>query len=81
MEALGRWVPLDACCRVRQWCESVAAGAGLRVAVNISGRHLQQGDLVADVRHALEVSGLEPESLLIELTERPFIRTIPSDCN
>jgi EAL domain-containing protein (putative c-di-GMP-specific phosphodiesterase class I) len=37
--------------------------------VNISGRHLQQGDLIADVRHALEASGLEPECLLIELTE------------
>ncbi len=67
--ALGRWVLEDACCRVRQWREQIAAGEGLRVAVNISGRHLQQGDLVADVRHALEVSGLEPESLLIELTE------------
>ena len=67
--ALGRWVLLDACSRVQEWRKSVAAGDGLRVAVNISGRHLQQGDLVADVRHALESSGLEPESLLIELTE------------
>jgi len=67
--ALGRWVLMDACCRVREWRKSVAAGDGLRVAVNISGRHLQQGDLVADVRAALEASGLEPESLLIELTE------------
>ena len=67
--ALGRWVLEDACCRVQEWRKSVAAGAGLRVAVNISGRHLQQGDLVGDVRHALEISGLEPESLLIELTE------------
>ena len=66
---LGRWVLLDACTRVREWRESVSAGDGLRVAVNISGRHLQQGDLIADVRHALQVSGLEPESLLIELTE------------
>ncbi len=67
--ALGRWVLMDACCRVQEWRKSVAAGDGLRVAVNISGRHLQQGDLVADVRAALGASGLEPESLLIELTE------------
>ena len=66
---LGRWVLMDACCRVQQWRKTIAAGDGLRLAVNISGRHLQQGDLVADVRRALEVSGLEPESLLIELTE------------
>ncbi len=67
--ALGRWVLEDACCRVHEWRKSVAAGSGLRVAVNISGRHLQQGDLVGDVKRALEISGLEPESLLIELTE------------
>jgi len=67
--ALGRWVLDDACCRVQEWRKAVAAGSGLRVAVNISGRHLQQGDLVADVKHALEISGLEPDSLLIELTE------------
>ncbi len=67
--ALGRWVLMDACCQVQEWRKSVAAGKGLRIAVNISGRHLQQGDLVADVRDALETSGLEPESLLIELTE------------
>jgi EAL domain-containing protein (putative c-di-GMP-specific phosphodiesterase class I) len=67
--ALGRWVLEDACRRVRAWRRSIPAGEGLRVAVNVSGRHLQQGDLIGDVRHALEVSGLEPESLLIELTE------------
>jgi diguanylate cyclase (GGDEF)-like protein/PAS domain S-box-containing protein len=66
---LGRWVLEDACRRVQQWRRGISAGEGLRVAVNISGRHLQQGDLIGDVRHALEVSGLEPESLLIELTE------------
>jgi diguanylate cyclase (GGDEF)-like protein/PAS domain S-box-containing protein len=67
--ALGRWVLEDACRQVQEWRQRISAGDGLRVAVNISGRHLQQGDLIADVRHALEVSGLDPQSLLIELTE------------
>ncbi|HET8692211.1 MAG TPA: EAL domain-containing protein [Steroidobacteraceae bacterium] len=66
---LGRWVLTEACRAVRAWRDSIAAGEGLRVAVNISGRHLQHADLVADVRNALEVSGLEPENLVIELTE------------
>jgi EAL domain-containing protein (putative c-di-GMP-specific phosphodiesterase class I) len=55
--------------QVRGWSRTIAAGDGLRVAVNISGRHLQHADLVADVRHALEVSGLDPGNLVIELTE------------
>ncbi|MEX0734851.1 MAG: EAL domain-containing protein [Steroidobacteraceae bacterium] len=66
---LGRWVLIEACRGVRAWRDSIVAGDGLRVAVNISGRHLQHADLVADVRNALEISGLEPENLVIELTE------------
>jgi EAL domain-containing protein (putative c-di-GMP-specific phosphodiesterase class I) len=58
-----------ACQELRAWRGSVAGGAGLRVAVNISGRHLQHGDLVQDVAKALEESGLEPGNLVIELTE------------
>jgi diguanylate cyclase (GGDEF)-like protein/PAS domain S-box-containing protein len=71
---LGRQVLVDACTQVRDWSESVVHGQGLRVAINISGRHLQQGDLVADVRHALEISGLEPGSLVIELTESTIMQ-------
>ena len=43
------------------------------------GQHLRAvtcstGNLVADVRHALEVSGLEPGSLVIELTESTIMQ-------
>jgi len=71
---LGRRVLLDACTQVRAWSESAPAGKGLRVAVNISGRHLQQGNLVEDVRHALAVSGLDPGNLVIELTESTIMQ-------
>ncbi|MDH4258957.1 MAG: EAL domain-containing protein [Gammaproteobacteria bacterium] len=71
---LGRWVLAEACKSVRGWRDSIASGSGLRVAVNISGRHLQHADLVADVRNALEVSGLEPENLVIELTESTIMQ-------
>jgi EAL domain-containing protein (putative c-di-GMP-specific phosphodiesterase class I) len=54
---------------VKSWRDTIVAGDGLRVAINISGRHLQHADLVADVRNALEASGLEPGNLVIELTE------------
>jgi diguanylate cyclase (GGDEF)-like protein/PAS domain S-box-containing protein len=72
--ALGRWVLVEACCRVREWRESIAGGNGLRVAVNISGKHLQHADLLADVARALKVSGLEPGNLVIELTESTIMQ-------
>jgi diguanylate cyclase (GGDEF)-like protein/PAS domain S-box-containing protein len=66
---LGCWVLSKACRDVRAWRSAVAGGEGLRVAVNISGRHLQHGGLVRDVARALQESGLEPNNLVIELTE------------
>ena len=66
---LGRWVLAEACRALVSWRGCVAGGNGLRVAVNISGRHLQHGDLLQDVADALQSSGLEPSNLVIELTE------------
>jgi diguanylate cyclase (GGDEF)-like protein/PAS domain S-box-containing protein len=66
---LGRWVLKQACRDVCAWRGAVAGGVGLRLAVNISGRHLQHGELVHDVAQALSESGLEPGNLVIELTE------------
>ncbi len=67
--ALGRWVLKQACRDVCAWRGSIAGGSELRLAVNISARHLQHGELVDDVLQALEASGFEPGNLVIELTE------------
>lgn len=66
---LGRWVLRQACRDMCAWRRGIAGGNGLRLAVNISGRHLQHGELVQDVAQALQESGLEPGNLIIELTE------------
>jgi diguanylate cyclase (GGDEF)-like protein/PAS domain S-box-containing protein len=66
---LGRWVLKQACRDFCAWRPSIAGGNSLRLAVNISGRHLQHGELVQDVAQALRESGLEPGNLVIELTE------------
>ena len=53
---LGRWVLSEALPRAsRTGAIRSPPATGLRVAVNISGRHLQQGDLVGDVSSALEI--------------------------
>jgi diguanylate cyclase (GGDEF)-like protein/PAS domain S-box-containing protein len=67
--ALGRWVLKQACRDLCAWRPAIAGGSGLRLAVNISGRHLQHGDLAYDVLDALETSGFEAGNLVIELTE------------
>jgi diguanylate cyclase (GGDEF)-like protein/PAS domain S-box-containing protein len=79
VDKLGRWVLMRACCDLYEWRSSVAGGVGLRVAVNISSRHLQNGELVNDVAIALKMSGLEPENLVIELTESTMMYNIDAN--
>ncbi|MEO6444314.1 MAG: EAL domain-containing protein [Gemmatimonadaceae bacterium] len=69
---LGRWVLREACRQARHWLDET--GLPLQVGVNLSGRHLQDPSLVADVRHALEAAGLAPAQLLIEITESTLMQ-------
>ena len=68
--SLGRWVLYEACRQMRQWQERYPYyDPPLNVSVNLSGKQLQTLDVVEDVKGALRESGLEPESLTLEITE------------
>ncbi|KMO73286.1 sensor domain-containing diguanylate cyclase [Mycolicibacterium chubuense] len=66
MPAIGRGVLNEACRQARMWTGPAERSA---VHVNVSGRQLEVGDLRADVLNALDVSGLDPHRLVLELTE------------
>ena len=63
-----RWVLAASCRRVAEW-QLGGRGEGMRLAVNISGRHLIEGDLIPDIDAALAATGADPSLLEIELTE------------
>jgi len=64
---LGEWVLRTACEQARQW---QAAGAPpLRVAVNLSALQFRQRNLARTVHTVVEESGIDPGSLVIEITE------------
>jgi diguanylate cyclase (GGDEF)-like protein len=63
---VGRWVLREAC---RQGAEWRASGREIGVAVNVAARQLDRDEFVEEVRQALSDSGLEPETLTIEITE------------
>ena len=67
IDPIGRFVLERACRDVRSWQE--VSGDPLDVAVNVSVVQLQRGTLVGDVDRALARSGLQPESLVLEITE------------
>jgi EAL domain-containing protein (putative c-di-GMP-specific phosphodiesterase class I) len=66
---LGRFVLREACRQVRAWQARYPSRPPMTVAVNLSARELDEPGLVASVRSALEDSGLDPASLVLEITE------------
>ena len=70
---IGAWVLGEALQQLRGWRERTPSAAHLWTAVNVSARQLASGDLVRAVSKAIDASGLEPESLHIELTESAVI--------
>jgi len=69
---LERWVLHAACTRIAEWMAQ-GRGAGMRLAVNISGRHLIEGDLRTDLDLALAATGADPNLLELELTESQLL--------
>ncbi|MGJ4892773.1 putative bifunctional diguanylate cyclase/phosphodiesterase [Bradyrhizobium sp. HKCCYLR20261] len=65
---LGRWILRKACLECMKWPEAVS------VAVNFSPQQFHQRDVLSEVRYALEVSGLPPHRLEIEITESSLLR-------
>ncbi len=68
---IGEWVIRTACEQASAWQEM--GHKGFRIAVNVSPQQFQPDDFVARVDQVLEDTGLRPESLELELTERSLL--------
>lgn len=71
---IGRWTLRRATEDLAEWRRMKGRlGRDVSVAVNIAGRHLASPDFLGDVAEALYASGLEPERLVVELTETMLV--------
>ncbi len=61
--SLSDWVLETACACAAQWPD------GLFVSVNLSPTEFKRGNLMERVRHALQVSGIDPARMELEITE------------
>jgi diguanylate cyclase (GGDEF)-like protein/PAS domain S-box-containing protein len=66
---LGGWVLRESCRQMAEWQRTFSPVPPLTISVNISSRQLSDSRLMEDVETALAESGLQPESLALELTE------------
>jgi diguanylate cyclase (GGDEF)-like protein len=65
---IGAWVLKTACATAAAWAKP------MKVAVNLSPVQFRHGDVVATVREALDISGLDPAYLELEVTESIWIQ-------
>jgi diguanylate cyclase (GGDEF)-like protein/PAS domain S-box-containing protein len=71
---IGRSVLNQACVQARRWTDDFAQA--LPVSVNVSARQLDTPEFVAEVRGALETTGLPAERLVLEITESELMTDI-----
>jgi diguanylate cyclase (GGDEF)-like protein len=67
---MGEWIMENACAQNRAWQD--AGLPRIRVSVNLSSRQLKRS-LIDTVSRALQISGLEPRYLSLELTESVLV--------
>jgi EAL domain-containing protein (putative c-di-GMP-specific phosphodiesterase class I) len=66
---IGRWVLQEACTYGKSLQQRYPSDPPFHMAVNLSARQLQRPEVVAEIRGILEETGLEPSSLILEITE------------
>jgi diguanylate cyclase (GGDEF)-like protein/PAS domain S-box-containing protein len=66
---IGRWVLLEACRTAVDLQERFPADPPLHMAVNLSARQIARPEVVGEVREILLDTGLDPHSLILEITE------------
>jgi EAL domain-containing protein (putative c-di-GMP-specific phosphodiesterase class I) len=66
---LGRWVLQQATRDGRRWQVRYPSVPPMQISVNLSGRQLERPELINEVVDAVDAAGLDPQSLILELTE------------
>jgi diguanylate cyclase (GGDEF)-like protein/PAS domain S-box-containing protein len=66
---LGRWVLQQATRDGRRWQVRYPSVPPMQISVNLSGRQIERPELIKEVVDAVDAAGLDPQSLILELTE------------
>jgi diguanylate cyclase (GGDEF)-like protein len=70
---LGRWALREACRQKALWSKVHGEDSPVTVAVNVSGRQLQEPAFVNEVANAVHEAGLRPDNVVLEVTENAVL--------
>lgn len=74
IQIIGKWVFCEACRFARSLSE--IGRSDIRVSVNVSPRQLAADDFVPFIREAIDMAGIKPNQLEIEITENALISSM-----
>ncbi|MCS6783567.1 MAG: EAL domain-containing protein, partial [Gloeomargarita sp. SKYG98] len=73
---LGQWVLQQALQQLQRWQSQFPQLGSLRMYVNISPAQLSHPQFVTDVIRAVQWAGVQPEQLVLEITEGSLLATV-----
>ena len=72
---LNRWMLKEACRQAAGWKE-LAGGQPFQVSINVSAESLQRAEIVDAVAYAVASSRVDPQDVVLEITESVLVRDI-----
>jgi diguanylate cyclase (GGDEF)-like protein/PAS domain S-box-containing protein len=75
---IGQWVLLEACLQMQRWNEKHSPENPLSISVNLSGRQFGHSNLLEQITQILDVTGLDPRLLKLEITESVVMESVES---
>ena len=76
--SIGQWVLREACRQMRAWQAQFPITAPWMISVNLSTKQFKQPDLVQQIEEILRETGLESDSLKLEITESLIMDSVDS---
>ena len=73
---IGQWVLLQACLQMQRWNARQSPTNPLSISVNLSGRQFTHSNLLEQITQILEVTGLDPRLLKLEITESVVMESV-----
>jgi diguanylate cyclase (GGDEF)-like protein len=73
---IGLWVLDEACRQLKEWHARHPSLAHITVSVNLSAKQLTAPTLIPKFREVFRVTGLNPKSVVLEITESMMIRNM-----
>jgi EAL domain-containing protein (putative c-di-GMP-specific phosphodiesterase class I) len=78
---IDRWVLHEACRQMKAWEDQYPAALPLTISVNLSSQQMRQPDLIEQIDQILEETGIDTQSLKLEISEKTLAESSETATN